>query len=134
MKMNKPSFDNLNFNLPKKRSEYVVEIVADSNDGDYITTKQSYDEKTFKQIIVHEIEYVMKNHKKPYELKEYYFDDFYKKYLERENYSEKDVEEEYIDELSIPFDGYDGNCHSLTQITIWYIDSDGITWEVNLKE
>ncbi|WP_440110005.1 hypothetical protein [Paenibacillus sp. QZ-Y1] len=103
------------YTLSKPRKEqcdfFKVTIVADSNDGDYITTTRTYISKQFNGAIVDEL----------IELKF--------KYGESHQLADCPLGE-YID---IPYNGYDGFCHSLKSISIVYIDEDGFTWDVNLQ-
>ncbi|QNR65381.1 hypothetical protein IAQ67_15925 [Paenibacillus peoriae] len=103
------------YTLSKPRKEaqdcFMVTIVADSNDADYITTTQTYSSKEFNGVIVDELIQLKNNYSGSHQLEDCPLG-------------------EYID---IPFNGYDGFCHSLESLTITYVDEDGYTWDVNLR-
>lgn len=95
----------------ENRNKFIVTIKADSNDGDYITTDESYDKDSFDEYAVDAL----------IDLKE--------------NYSGCHQLEGYPNEgdLSIPFNGYDGYCHSLESLDVKYIDENGQMWKVILN-
>lgn len=105
MKLNK-------YQLIKKtmsnRNQFKVTIVADANDGDYITTINTYTKEWFEEDIVEGLIDLQENFSGDNELQEY--------------------DNDWID---IPHDGQEG-CHSLESIDIEYIDENGEVWDVEL--
>ncbi|MNS56447.1 hypothetical protein D3C72_893060 [compost metagenome] len=98
--------------LPNESSRgmFTVTIVADSNDADYITTINSYSKENFEN---------------------YYLDDLIdlvKNYSERHQLSDCPLQD-----IGIPSNGWDGNCHSLKKVVITYVDSNGLTWDLDLN-
>lgn len=105
----------MSYTLAKKESKncnkFIVKIVADSNDGDYITREDSFAPKEFDEFVINEL-------------------------LHLKQYSEsgqlKDFKNNGISEyLSIPYNGWDGYCHSLENVEVTFIDKDGQIFDVN---
>jgi hypothetical protein len=95
----------------KQRDKFIVTIVADSNDADYITTENTYSKEEFEETIADALVDLQNNYGLSYQLPNYY--------------NEHD--------LDIPYNGWDGYCHTLKYVQIQYIDNNGETWDVNLK-
>lgn len=95
----------------EKRDKFIVTIKADSKDADYITTEEEYSKADFDQWVVDALIDLIKN------------------------YSERHLLTDYNNtfDLDIPFNGWDGNCHSLEKVTVQYVDSNGEIWEVKLN-
>jgi hypothetical protein len=105
--------DNMNkYTLvPMQGSEldkYKVTIEADSNDADYITTINYYTPKWFNDYVIDGLIDLKQNASGDYQL---------------ENYGNP-----Y--DLDIPYNGYDGYCHSLESVRVEYIDKEGKLWTV----
>lgn len=100
-----------NYTLVPKKGEslntFIVTIVADSNDADYITETMYFDKEGFEEILP--------------ELANL-----------RDNYGKNHQLEKYPNpmDLDIPFNGWDGYCHSLESLDVEYIDGEGKIFEV----
>lgn len=96
---------NSKYRMIKKGNEnlekFKVTIVADSNDGDYITTIEEFDKEEFDKYIVDGLVDLLNNHGGEHEL---------------ENFDN--------DWISIPHSDW-GVCHTLESVDIEYIDYDG---------
>lgn len=90
------------------KNQFKVTIVADSNDGDYITTINTYPKDEFEDNIIDALKDLQDNFSGGGDLHEY--------------------DDDWID---IPHDGQEG-CHSLESIDVEYLDDDGVAWEVKL--
>jgi hypothetical protein len=95
---------------PTERNKFIVTIVADSNDGDYVTTINTYPKEQFDKYVVSELIDMITNYGGHHELKNFLG--------------------EFVD---VPFNGYDGNCHTLESVDIKYVDENGDTWNVILR-
>jgi len=84
-----------------------VTIVADSNDADYITEITTYSKKDFDEWVIDEL----------IELEE--------------KYSDSHELEHYSGNLDVPYNGFDGRCHSLKYVEVEYTDKNGQVWNVN---
>lgn len=93
-----------------QRNKFTVTINADSNDGDYVTTINTYDKNIFKAHIINELIELKENYSGSHELEDCPLG-------------------EWID---IPFNGYDGFCHTLKYIKVTYVDEEGFTWDVDI--
>jgi len=96
-----------------KGNVFIVTIVADANDAQYVTTIEHYDEEEFLEI-------------EPY-LKDLMINGSVRGSL-REWASQSDASEW----IEIPWDGWDGYCHSLESISIEYIDENSISYSVEI--
>ena len=95
--------------LPKEKY-YEVYMKADANDADYVTTEEYFSQDEFDSI-VDELKNLISNYGGSHKLSEYPNDcDF-----------------------DIPFNGWDGYCHTLEYIDITMYDTDGYTYEVHLN-
>ncbi|MCY9737524.1 hypothetical protein M5X17_27865 [Paenibacillus alvei] len=92
-----------------KRNIFVVTIVADSNDADYITTSVEFSKEAFDDFVADDLIYMLKN---------------FKGRLKLNNY---DGDYDYI-----PHSEY-GICHTLKSVDITHIDNNGETWDVKLN-
>lgn len=95
---------------PQERDLFIVRIVGDSNDGDYVTTENSYSKKVFEKFVLDEL-------------------------IHLNNYTDEEALNGYnnngISEyLHIPYNGHDGYCHTLVKVVVEYIDKDGKTFTV----
>jgi hypothetical protein len=104
------------YTLEKHKQEdlnkFIVTIVADSNDADYVTTIEKYTKEIFDREVINDLMDIKNNYSGHHQLKNYEGD---------------------CDYISVPFDGYDGHCHTLESIDIKYIDANGETWNVALN-
>lgn len=92
--------------IPKKKY-YEVYIKADSNDGDYITTIQKYDQEYFDEV-VDEIINLKNNYMGSHQLENYH----------------------NVMDLDIPYNGWDGYCHTLEKLKVTMYDVDGKIYNV----
>lgn len=90
----------------KEKNVFVVTICADSNDADYITEITNYSKKEFDDWVIDEL-ITLKN-----------------------NFSQSHELENYRGDLNIPYNGFDGNCHSLDYVKVEFIDDQGEIWTV----
>lgn len=103
------------YRLIEKQSDmketFIVTIVGDSNDGDYVTVTEHYDKEGFEEVLPALIDL-------------------------QENYSDNHRLEDYPNDmdLSIPYNGWDGYCHSLEELRIEYVDADGKIFDVEIFE
>lgn len=103
----------MGFKLVEKKSElkniFILTIIADSNDGDYISESMSYTKTEFEKLIPELINLI-------------------------NNYSESHELEKYPNtmDLSIPFNGYSGYCHTLEELNIEFIDENGKIFDVDI--
>jgi len=93
-----------------KEKIFTVSIVADSNDGDYITSTEIYNESEFEEI-VEELITLKKCYGDSHELEDFYNTEY---------------------NIDMPF-GEGGQCHSLSYIQIHCIDEDGRYYDVELN-
>jgi hypothetical protein len=100
------------YKLIKKKevNKFIVTIVADSNDADYITTINKYDEVIFCKYVIDELIHLEK----------------YSGRHELESYEDNGISEY----LNIPFNGYDGYCHTLESVKVEFIDHNGHIYDV----
>lgn len=91
-----------------KKDVFKVTIRADSNDADYITETEYYIKEDFEEYALKAVKDLRDNYGGSHELEDY--------------------PNEY--DLSIPFNGWDGYCHSLEELSVEYIDKDGKIWDV----
>lgn len=96
----------------RERDKFIVTVKADSNDGDYMTERTAYTPDQFERRIPYLIDLI-------------------------DNYSGSHKLETYRNEgeLDLPYNEYGdyGMCHTLEEVTIEYVDNDGITWDVELN-
>lgn len=90
---------------------FVITIVADSNDADYITESMDCSKTDFEELLP-ELINLRYNYGKNHEL---------------ENYPNSM-------DLPIPYNGWDGCCHSLEKLIIEYIDESGKVFDVEIYE
>jgi len=83
-----------------------VTIVADSNDADYITEITTYSKEEFDEWVIDEL-------------------------IELKNYSGSYELPGFPGDLDIPYNGFDGRCHSLEYVEVEYTDKNGQVWDVN---
>jgi hypothetical protein len=93
----------------KQLDTFKVVIVADSNDGDYITETMYYTVKDFNAHVIDALIDLQKNYNGSHQL---------------ENYPNNG------EWLEIPFNGWDGYCHSLSELIVEYIDENGKIYDV----
>jgi len=93
-----------------KEKLFTVSIVADSNDGNYVSTTETYTESEFNKI-VDELILLNKCYGECYELEEFYNTCY---------------------NIDMPF-GEGGRCHTLSYIEIDCIDENGIYYDVELN-
>ncbi|EJW14102.1 hypothetical protein M5X00_26230 [Paenibacillus alvei] len=94
-----------------KRNIFIVTIVADSNDADYVTTEDIFSKAEFDEYVADALIDLLANYSGRHQLSDYP--------------NEED--------LSIPRNGWDGYCHSLKKMTIKHIDVNGEHWDVSLN-
>ncbi|WP_413986355.1 hypothetical protein [Paenibacillus polymyxa] len=92
-------------------NKFIVTVVADSNDGDYITTINTYTKPYFEEAIVRDLIDLINNYSGHHELEKY--------------------DGEFEDLPFNPHDDY-GRCHTLISVNIRFIDNKGFTWNVKL--
>jgi len=92
-------------------SKFTVTLVADSNDGDYVTTITDYAKRTFDTFVIDDLVDLINNHSGEYQL-----EDFEGKH----------------ERLDIPY-GDNGSCHTLVSFSVSFLDEDGFTWDVEIK-
>lgn len=101
----------MKYQLVEKGSElretFVVTIIGDSNDADYVTETMNFNEEGFEEVLP-ELSNILNNFNDSGKLGEY----------------------ENPMDLYIPFNGHDGYCHSLEKLTVEYIDHKGKIWDV----
>lgn len=95
----------------KDRNKFTVTIIADSNDGDYITTINTYSKVFFEETILRDLVELLEDFSGDHELDTYGGD--------------------FEDLPYNPNDEY-GQCHTLESIDVKYVDYDGFTWNVDL--
>lgn len=100
---------------------FEIFIKADSNDGDYISTLNSYTEKEFNTKIIDELILLQSKYSGPHRLK--LFDNAVYDLYGRET------------ELSIPYSDLDyvDLCHTLKELRVTCIDTDGKVYNVKLN-
>lgn len=100
-----------NYRLVEKvsddRNMFTITIIADSNDADYITEKMYCNKEEFEEMLPELINL-------------------------RDNYGENHQLEKYPNpmDFNIPFNGWDGFCHSLEELTVEYVDESGKIFDV----
>ena len=100
----------MGYKLVEKKSDktetFIVTIVADSNDADYVTEKMEFNKEEFEEILPALVDL-------------------------KENYSGHHELEDYPNpmELHIPY-GYDGYCHTIDELRVEYIDESGKIYDV----
>jgi hypothetical protein len=94
-----------------KFNKFIVTIEADSNDADYITEISEYSKDVFEEYVVDGIIHLLKNASGSHKLGNY--------------------NNEY--DLDIPFNGWDGYCHTLSYVKVEYVDENGVIWDVNIN-
>lgn len=92
----------------KNFNKFKVTIVADSNDADYITEIDYYTQEQFDKYIIDGLIHLRENASESHQLADY--------------------DNEY--DLDIPYNGWDGYCHTLIELTVEYIDESGKVWDV----
>ena len=95
---------------PSKRNIFIVTIKADSNDADYVTNTDTFSKEEFEEYGLDALIDLKENYGGRHELSDYHNDC----------------------DLRIPYNGYDGFCHTVTELKIQYIDDDGMTWDVHI--
>lgn len=98
--------------IEENTDRFRVIIVADSNDGDYMTETDYFSPEDFDRYAVDALLDLSRNYSEDYKLKDYPNDS----------------------DLCIPYNGFDGYCHTLESLTIEYIDHNGKVWSVELNE
>jgi len=91
------------------RDTFVVRIKADSNDADYMYSTMRFGKFEF-EARIRELVNLQVNYGGSHEL---------------ENYPNPM-------DLNIPYNGWDGNCHTLEELTIEYIDENGKVFDVEI--
>lgn len=94
--------------VQKELNKFKVTIKADSNDGDYITEIDHYTIEVFEKYVIDGLIHLKEN--------------------ATGNHKLGDYQNEY--DLNIPYNGYDGQCHTLEELIVEYIDGNGKLWEV----
>ncbi|WP_437261253.1 hypothetical protein [Bacillus thuringiensis] len=103
--------NNMNYKLVEKTSSmkntFIITIKADSNDGDYITEEMHYSKSDFEEILPELVNL-------------------------RDNYGDNHQLENYPNpmDFNIPYNGWDGYCHSLEKLSVEYIDENGKMFDV----
>ena len=101
----------MGYKLVEKKSDrtetFIITIVADSNDADWVTEKMEFNKEEFEEILPALVDL-------------------------KENFSGSHELENYTNpmELDIPYNGYDGYCHTLYELTVEYIDENGKIYDV----
>lgn len=96
----------------KDYNQFKVTIKADSNDADYITSINFYSKKDFDDYVADGIIHLLEHGSGYHELEDY--------------------NNEY--DLNIPYNGWDGFCHTLSYVRVEYVDENGITWDVEFTD
>ena len=97
----------------QKEKMFHITITADSNDGDYISRKEKYNQTIFDRYVVDALIDLKNNYSGSHKLKNY-----------PNNY-----------DLYIPTNDYDGEyCHTLISIEIQCVDENGDIWNVELED
>lgn len=96
-----------------KNDYFEVIIVADSNDADYITRTEIYTPEEFNRYVINELIILLQECRGRHGLEQYEGD---------------------FEWLNIPYNGWDGWCHSLESVTVTYYDTDGNVYNVNINE
>lgn len=100
------------YTLEKKpeseRNKFIVTIKADSNDANYITKVEKYSKKDFDEYVIDALIDLKQNYSGSHEL---------------ENYPNEH-------DLPIPFNGWDGYCHTLETLYVQYVDEEGVVLDV----
>lgn len=105
----------MGYKLVEKQSDmrniFIVTLVGDANDGDYVTETMYLNKDEFEEILPA-------------------LDDL------KDNYSGSEQLEDYPNEmeLEIPFNGFDGHCHTLAELSVEYIDENGKIFDVVFDE
>jgi hypothetical protein len=92
----------------KQLNKFKVTIKADSNDADYVTETMFYGKSEFEEYIIDALVDLKYNYSGHHDL---------------ENYPNES-------DLYIPYNGWDGYCHTLEELTVEFIDGDGKVWDV----
>lgn len=103
---------------------YEVVITADSNDGDYVTSKRQYNQEEF-NVTAPLLRNLLINHKGSGDLG---------RYLDTLYDGENDVEDIVLSYIDFPNGEYDMNCHTLKSIDVKMVNIDGSIYKVNFKE
>lgn len=98
--------------IEENTDRFRVVYVADSNDADYVTETEFFHPEDFHTYAIDALIDLSRNYSAPHKLA---------------NYRNED-------DLSIPYNGFDGYCHSLKGLKIEYIDHNGKVWNVKLNE
>lgn len=96
----------------EKRNVFIVRIVADSNDADYVTTENIYSKESFEKYVLDGLIELLKNHGDNHKLPDFPNDKY---------------------DLDLPYNGWNGTCHSLESVTVEYFDENGDQWNVKLN-
>lgn len=91
-------------------NKFKVTIKADSNDGDYIIETSTYGMKEFDEYVIDGLIDLKNNYSDRHQLSDYPNDH----------------------DLNIPYNGWDGYCHTLTELIVEYIDANGRVWDVEI--
>lgn len=94
---------------PTRVNCFEVIIVADMNDGDYVTTREFYSEEQFDNYVIDELIELLGEHSNEYELPKF-----------------------CCNCISIPFDGQE-TCHSLEKVEVNYYDNNGSVRPVEIN-
>jgi len=100
---------------PKKESEkgvFIIKVVGDSNDADYITEFTIVNKEDFDEKFIEEIKILDK--------------------IEGVSYALENLDEVYDYYINLPY-GENGVCHTLSEITVEYIDSKSVIYNVEVE-
>jgi hypothetical protein len=91
----------------RELNSFKITIIADSNDGDYITETTLLSQSDFEEVLDEVINL-------------------------RDNYGGRHQLEKYPNkmDLDIPHNGWDGYCHTIEELIVEFIDEDGKVWDV----
>lgn len=103
---------NLNTKKESEKDVFIIKVVADSNDGDYITDFTIVKKDDFDEKFIEEIKILEK--------------------IEGISYALENLDEVYDYYINLPY-GENGVCHTLSEITVEYIDSNSVIYNVEVK-
>lgn len=95
-----------------RTASFRLTITADANDADYVTETEYFSREDFEEFVIDEILLIKREYSEPHQLPKY--------------------PNEF--DIYIPYNGWDGPCHSLKGLTVEYIDQSGKEWAVVLTE
>jgi hypothetical protein len=93
---------------PSKKNIFLVTIEADSNDADYITTRNEYEKEEFDKNIIDELIKLKRKYSGSHKLEDY---------------------KDEFDHIDLPYSEW-GICHTLTELTVNHYDENGKVWDV----